>query len=262
MATSAAKRQGARSRGASGLAVATLLLLLALAAPACGGGDESSRSETARGTTTEEAGGAVDPTDCSAKVDHPLVPLSSISLKEFEGSEPDPNTGETIKTRAELRVLKKPAVVGGFRVAVVEVKEYEDGELVEQTLDYYTQCGDGSVWYVGEKVDEYEDGKLAGHEGQWQAGKGGAKPGLFMPVEPKVGLTFQQEQAPGVAEDRSTVVAVGVDVKTPAGEFTDCLKTEDFAPLDKITEFKFYCPKVGLVREERKSVRFDLVRYS
>ena len=261
MATSAAKRLGARSWGASGLTVATLLLLLALAAPACGGGEESGRSDTARGTTTEEAGGAIDPTDCSAKVDHPLVPLSSISLKVFEGSEPDPDTGETIETRAELRVLKKPAVVGGFRVAVVEVREYEDGELVERTLDYYTQCGDRSVWYVGEKVDDYQDGELVGHEGQWQAGKGGAKPGLFMPAEPKVGLTFEQERAPGVAEDRSTVVAVDVDVRTSAGEFTDCLKTEDFAPLDKITEFKFYCPEVGLVREEQESVRLDLVRY-
>ncbi len=82
-----------------------------------------------------------------------------------------------------------------------------------------------------------------------------------MPAEPKVGLTFEQERAPGVAEDRSTVVAVGVDVTTPAGELTDCIKTEDVAPLDKITEFKFYCPEVGLVREERESVRFDLVRY-
>jgi len=152
--------------------------------------------------------------------------------------------------------------VGGFPVTVVEVKEFEDGELVERTLDYYAQCGDGSVWYVGEKVDDYEDGEIVGHEGQWQAGEAGAEPGLFMPAEPKVGETFEQERAPGVAEDRSTVEAVGVKVTTPAGMFDDCIRTKDFAPLDNITEFKLYCPNVGMVREQAPGVRFNLVRYS
>ena len=82
-----------------------------------------------------------------------------------------------------------------------------------------------------------------------------------MPADPKVGDTFEQERAPGVAEDRSTVVAAGVAVETPAGSFDDCIKTRDFAPLDKSTEFKFYCQGVGLVREQRPGLLNDLVRY-
>jgi hypothetical protein len=237
------------------------LLLLSLLAPACGGGDDSGSTTEANGTTTA-AQGTIDPADCSADVDNPLFPLPSGRLSVFKGSERDEDTGETVQTRGVMRVLNKTATVGGFPVAVVEVKEYEDGELVERTLDYYSQCRDGSVWYIGEKVDDYEDGKVAGHEGQWQAGQEGAEPGLFMPAEPKVGASFEQERAPGVAEDRSTVVAVGVDAKTPAGAFKDCIKTKDFAPLDNATEFKFYCPDVGLVREQRPGLLFDLVRYS
>jgi hypothetical protein len=239
------------------------LVLVVGAAPACGGDDDNSAGS--EGTTTAEAAEAAqespDPGSCTAEVDHPLVALASQSRWVFDGHEREEDTGETIQTRGVMRLQDETATVGGFPVSVVEVTEYEDDELVERTLDYYSQC-DGSVWYVGEKVDDYEDGKVAGHEGQWQAGEEGAEPGLFMPAEPKVGVSFEQERAPGVAEDRSTVVADGLDVKTPAGAFHGCIKTKDFAPIDKLTEFKFYCPDVGLVREQGSGLLSDLVRYT
>jgi hypothetical protein len=242
------------SSGFGFVTVSCVLALLVLSAAACGGEDEAGPSEQTQ--TASEAG------KYTAQVDHPLVPLATVGDTVFEGSETDADTGESVETRAVKRVLTKTRVVGGIPVTVVEVKEYEDDELVERTLDYYAQREDGSVWYVGETVDDYEDGKIVGHEGAWQAGQGNAKPGLFMPAEPKVGQEFEQEQAPGVAEDRSKVVAVGVDVTTPAGTFSDCIKTEDYAPLDDITEFKHYCPDVGLVREEGPGARLELVRYT
>jgi len=102
-----------------------------------------------------------------------------------------------------------------------------------------------------------------GHEGQWLAGEGNAHPGLYLPANPVVGQEFAQEQAPGVAEDRSTILVVGADVTTPAGKFTGCIRVKDFAPLSKTEEFKFYCPKVGIVREEESAnATSDLVRYS
>lgn len=239
--------------GASLVAPLALTLALSVVISACGGNGAS------------ESGGQaprpVNPADYRAEVDNPLVPLSSIRLTVFEGSERDPETGEVLRIRVEARVLERTEIVAGVRVAVVEVKDYEDGELVEHTLDYYAQHRDGSVWYFGERVDEYEGGEVVGHKGQWLAGQGKARPGLFMPAEPEVGHAFEQERAPGVAEDQSTVVAVGLEVTTPAGTFSDCIKTRDFAPLDKVTEFKHYCPGVGLVREEPPEGRVDLVRY-
>lgn len=82
-----------------------------------------------------------------------------------------------------------------------------------------------------------------------------------MPADPQAADTFEQERAPGIAEDESTVLEVGLQVTTPAGEFSDCIKTEDFAPLDNLTEFKFYCPGVGLVREEPEGGTIELVSY-
>lgn len=225
----------------------------AVVAPACGGGGES--------TSRKQAPGTIDPADYAANVDHPLFPLSSVRLMIFKGTERDPDTGKTIETRAVSRVLRKSGRVAGVPVAVVDVKEYEDGELVEHTTDYYAQHRDVSVRYFGERVDDYEGGKIAGHEGQWIAGERRANPGLFVPAKPTLGQVSEQERAPGVAEDRSTVVAVARDVTTRAGRFADCIKTKDFSPLDKRTAFKYYCPGVGIVREDEAGGRLQLVRY-
>jgi hypothetical protein len=232
---------------------AAVALLPVLAGAGCGGdGGPGGQAETAR---------AADRPPFSATVDHPLVPLSSVRLTVFEGRERDADTGKTTELRVESRVLARTDRVDGVPVAVVEVKESEDGELVELTLDYYAQDTEGNVWYFGERVDDYEDGEVVGHHGEWLAGRGRAKAGLFMPARPIVGRTFEQERAPGIAEDRSTVVAVGLDVRTSAGTFSDCVKTRDVAPLDDVTEFKLYCPGVGLVREEPPGGRLELVRY-
>jgi hypothetical protein len=83
-----------------------------------------------------------------------------------------------------------------------------------------------------------------------------------MPAAPRVGQTFQQERAPGIAEDRSTVLARGLRVTTAAGRFSGCLKVRDFAPLDHLTEIKYYCRGVGLVRESAKGTRIDLARFT
>ena len=194
--------------------------------------------------SNREAWQPPDGSQFSAKVDHPLVPLASVPVTTFEGND------RGSEARVESRVLGSADRVAGVPVTVVDVKEYKDGELVEHTLDYYAQDKEGNVWYFGERVDDIADGKVVAHSGEWLAGQDGARPGLFMPAHPKVGRDFQQERAPGVAEDRSTVVAVGVEVKTPLKTFSDCIKTKDFAPLDNATEFKHYCPGVGLVREE------------
>ena len=82
-----------------------------------------------------------------------------------------------------------------------------------------------------------------------------------MPTQPTQGQTFEQEKAPGVAEDRSKIVAGDQSVSTPAGSFSGCLKTEDYSPLDNVTEYKYYCPGVGVVREEFPEGHLDLISY-
>ncbi len=205
---------------------------------------------------------SVDPASFQAEVDNPFFPLIFGQSQVYEGEESDAETGETIELRIESTVLSETDIVAGVEVTVVEVKDFEDGELVESTLDYYAQHEDGTVYYLGETVDEYEDGEIVGHGGQWLAGEGDNQAGVFMPAEPQVGDEFEQERAPGVAEDQSKVVAVDEAATTAAGSFSGCIKTEDFDPLDDVTEFKYYCPDVGLVREEPPDGFVDLISYA
>jgi hypothetical protein len=231
------------------LLIAGLATLGVLVLAACRGGGDAADNSPA----------AINPADFQAAIDNPFYPLSSLGPRIYEGEEPDPDTGEVVETRLESTVLPETDVVAGVEVTVLEEKNYEDGELVESTLDYFAQHKDGSVYYFGERVDDYEGGKVVGHESQWLAGEGENEPGVFMPAEPVVGAEFEQEKAPGIAEDRSKVVATDQTVTTPAGTFSGCIKTEDFDPLGNATEFKYYCPGDGFVREEPESGFLDLV---
>lgn len=240
---------------------AVALIVVAVTAAACG--SSNGNGEAAEGTTNTSGGSAAapDPGDCTAEIDNPLVALSSIKSKIFEGTEKDPDTGQIILTRSEQRTLEESDTIAGYPVTLVESEGFEDGAQVDKTVAYYTQCGDGTVWFVGEKVDEIEDGEVVNSD-QWEAGVDGAKAGLLMPADPKVGQRFEPERVPGVSETRAKVLALGVSVKTKAGRFTGCIKTEDFSPLDEVTEFKWHCPRVGSVREQAEGLNFDLLRYS
>jgi hypothetical protein len=195
-------------------------------------------------------------TDLTPIVDHPLLPLAAVPLKVFAGQERDPETGETFALRVEERVAPATEQVAGVDVTVVNVADYHDGELVETAADYFAQGPEGSVYYLGERVNEYADGTIVGHEGAWLTGENVDEPGVFLPAEMQVGDTFYQERIPGVAEERFTVIAVDQMLTTPAGTFNGCVRTEEMnlTHVDGLiggpTEQKVFCRGVGLVRED------------
>lgn len=138
-----------------------------------------------------------------------------------------------------------------------------DGEMVEDTFDWYTQDDDGNVWYMGEDTTEFEDGEPVCHCGAWESGVDGALPGVAMLGEPHVGDTYRQEYAAGIAEDYAVIVGLNRTIRVPAGRFRGCIKTHDLSALDaSIDEYKYYCPGVGLVRVDEGNTRVVLVEYS
>ena len=235
--------------GIAALVLGSALLL------ACGNGDKGDSGNNGGQSASPPA--SINPADFSTTVDKRFFPVQPGQTRAYEGEEKD--GGKTTNTRVEETVLDETDTIAGVKVRIVEVKEFEDGELTEITKDYYAQHKDGAVYYFGERVDEYRDGKVVGHGGQWLAGEGQNQPGVFMPAEPNIGEEFEQEKAPGIAEDRSKVIAVDQTVETPAETDAGCIKTEDYSPIDKVTESKFYCPDVGLVREEFPGGFLDLV---
>jgi len=244
---------------ATSRALAAVTLASAMLA-ACGDGDNSKdgggeASPTGSGQASPTGG--VNPADFSTTIDNRFFPIQPGQTRAYEGEEK--KGVETIKTRVDETVLDETDTVAGVEVRTVEAKDYENGELTEITKDYYAQHKDGAVYYFGERVDEYSSGQVVGHGGQWLAGEGQNQPGVFMPADPKVGDQFQQERAPGIAEDTSKVIVVDDTVDVPAETVSGCIKTEDYSPIDKATEFKFYCPDIGLMREEFTDGFLDLV---
>jgi hypothetical protein len=124
----------------------------------------------------------------------------------------------------------------------------EDGELVEDTYDWYAQDAEGNVWYLGEATKEYENGKVKTTEGSWQAGVGGAQPGVLVPARPEPGMTYRQEYLEGEAEDAGEVLSVDEKATVPFGSLDQVLMTKDYTPLDPdLLEHKFYARGVGPV---------------
>ena len=175
--------------------------------------------------------------------DNPFFPLQP-GLTTFLAGEDD---GERIRLR--IRVLHQTVVIGGVRARVVEEREHVNGELVEVSRNYFAHCRqNGSVFYFGEDVDIYEDGKIVSHEGAWRHGENGARAGVIMPGLPLIGARYFQEIAPGVALDRAEVLDVTATVQTPFRRFDRALLTRETTPLDPddLTE-KAYAPGIGLV---------------
>lgn len=148
--------------------------------------------------------------------------------------------------KIEIWVTGETRTVMGVNTLVYFDRVWLNGVLIEDTRDYLAQDLEGNVWYFGEDVDNYENGQLLDHHGSWLAGVDGAKPGYWMKADPKVGETYRQEYYAGQAEDMATVLSLNERVVVPDGNFTNCLKTNDFSPLDPdLQEHKYYCPQVG-----------------
>jgi hypothetical protein len=156
------------------------------------------------------------------------------------------------KLQLVMAVLNETKIVDGVETRVVEEKETEGSNLIEVSRNYFAMCQPtNNAIYFGEDVDMYEDSKVVSHEGAWLAGQNGSKAGMIMPGKAEVGLKYYQEIAPGVAEDRAEIVSINDTLDTPAGTFSQVLKTEETNPLKPgEKEFKFYAPGIGLIQDE------------
>jgi len=152
-----------------------------------------------------------------------------------------------------VTVLDEIKEVDGVTTRVVEEREWKSGNLVEVSRNFFAICKNtNDVFYFGEEVDMYREGKVINHEGAWLAGNKGAKAGLIMPGKPVIGMKYYQEIARGVAMDWAEVIKVDHELATPAGTFTNCLLTREgttLNPLEK--EFKIYAPEIGLIQDEK-----------
>jgi hypothetical protein len=165
--------------------------------------------------------------------------------------------------RLTITVLSQTRNVAGVETRVVEERETKGGALVEVSRNYFAiSARTNSVFYFGEEVDMYRNGRVVSHEGAWLSGANGARFGLMMPGVPLVHGRYYQEIAPGVAMDRARILSTTGTLSTPAGSFTNVLRTEETTPLEpREREYKYYAPGVGLLQDgSLKLVRYGRAR--
>jgi hypothetical protein len=166
----------------------------------------------------------------------------------LEGEEEN-EEGGTDRLRLVITVKDETRRIAGVLCRVVEERETKNGELVEVSRNFYALCKKTSnVFYFGEEVDIYEDGEIVSHEGAWQAGRRGARPGVIMPGSFLLGSRYFQEIAPPVALDRAEHIAMGLTVETPFAVLRDCVEVLETSPLEPGAEsVKMYAPGIGLI---------------
>jgi hypothetical protein len=220
------------------LAVLTAAAVVSLAG-GCGSGDSDGPEALPQGDEPVQ----LKPDDFTTQVDNPYFPIAPGSRWVYRETDT-----EGARQRVVVTVLERTRVVAGIRARVVHDVVTEDGALVENTFDWYAQDTDGNVWYLGEDTKEFENGKMAGTEGSWEAGVEGAQAGIIMPAHPEVGMTYRQEYYKGEAEDAAKVLSIDERVEVPYGSFEGAVMTKDYTPLEPdLIEYKFYARGVGLV---------------
>lgn len=184
--------------------------------------------------------------DFVERVDNPYWPLTPGAKWSYEASAEEGT--ETI----EVEVLDETKEILGVKCTVVRDTVKVDGELIEDTFDWYAQDADGNVWYMGEDTKEYENGKQVGTTGSWEAGVDGAQAGIKMWAEPHTGQPpYYQEYFRGEAEDLARDLRTDATATVPTDEYSNVLVVEEWTPLDpEFVERKYYAKGVGTVKEE------------
>jgi hypothetical protein len=151
------------------------------------------------------------------------------------------------RSRNEITLLDRTRVFSWnnqvVETRVVQFIAHEGGRIVETTFDYYARADDGSVWYFGQDVSNYENGVVVNHNGSWLAGRDGP-PGMIMPAQPRLGDVFRPETVPGLAFEEVTVLRTGLTVDGPRGPVAGAIEVRE-CQMDNTVDTKIFAPGYG-----------------
>jgi len=177
------------------------------------------------------------------KITHPLFPVKDRSQTILLGNVDGRPLQVTYMTLPESR--NRTITWDGKKIETrtVQYVAHMDRRLVEYALDWYAQADDGSVWYFGEDVFNYDDGQVADTHGTWLAGKDGP-PAMIMPADPKPGNVYRVENIPDIAFEEVEVKTVNATVEGPLGSVTGCMIGRQLHDNGSYSD-KTFCPGIG-----------------
>jgi hypothetical protein len=138
--------------------------------------------------------------------------------------------------------------IQGIRAVGVLDQDFDGGQIGEQALDFLAVDKRGTVWYLGSYTEAYEGGRFVNANDGWLAGVNGARRGIYMPANPRVGLpAYVQEQHPGADPTIAKVVRSGQRTCVPFRCFKGTLVIEESG-----AENKYFARGVGGIKTEPK----------
>ena len=186
----------------------------------------------------------LNPADFTADISHPYWPMKPGTRWTYR----DVDEKGEVQQVVIVATSATKKLANGITARVVRDTVRSEGDLVEDTFDWYAQDSAGNVWYLGEDTAEFENGKVVTRSGSFEAGVDGALPGILLPAEPQVGQKYRQEYLKGEAEDNGEVLGTDQMVEVPTGRYRDALLTRDTTTLEPtVVEYKLYAPGIGPV---------------
>ena len=227
------------------------LLLLVAMAGACSNDNRVAGTEggaSAAATAVELPRGAepvsLDPSDFTTEIDNPYWPMKPGTRWTYREIDEE---GKKLEVVVVVTTETK-TIANGITARVVRDVVSEEGEMVEDTKDWYAQDSSGNIWYMGEDTAEFEDGEITTKAGSFEAGVDGALPGIIMPADPWPGMKYRQEYYEGEAEDNGEVLSVDEMAEVPYGQFDEVLLTKDTITIEPdVLEYKLYARGIGPV---------------
>ncbi len=174
-------------------------------------------------------------------ITNPLHPTSEVAQTIYGGQVDD----KPFRTEVTLLPGTKPIRWRGATVdtAISQYVAYSDGRIHEVAIDWYAQADDGSVWYFGEDVFNFEDGRVADTKGTWIANDK-TPAAMIMPAKPAVGNVYRPENAPEVVFEQVRVEKIDQTIPGPSGHISGAIEVMELH-MDGTSEGKVFAPGYG-----------------
>jgi len=181
-------------------------------------------------------------------IDNPWFPLKPGMQFVFEGYTDE--GGQAVHHRLVFAVTDLTKVIGGVRTVVAWIVDYSNDQLVEKEISFYAQDNDGTIWYLGEHPEAYQDGQFV-EAPTWIHGLEDARAGITMKAKPQLGMpSYSAGWGPAVNfTDRAQVSQMGQRTSVPFCNYENVLVIAESGQGElNAFQLKYYARGVGKVR--------------
>jgi len=225
-------------------------------------GDDDDEDELSEDGDEEEHDMAFDPCNFSSEIDNPYLPLSKYVNKTLTFAGQSSENGQTTNVSEVWKVQSETVEVADVETLPVFIQEFEDGELVQEAVQYFAQGKDGVVYFFGEDIVDYEGSVATENDDEsWTVGDDTMTPGIAMPSTPATGIGFAYHsvEVPGIAHELSEVKSLNQTGTVEFGDFDNAIVVTVYEFDEGSTSEQTYASGIGLVKETDDDEEEELV---